>query len=106
MTRILIVILLINFKKINIHSPFFFYKGSFTLFLIIYAQRRGLLEVWNIEDGTRQLFKNVGLGCQILYSPTPLGDTSSQSKLSKCFILYKDGTLEQVIFKFIPLFKN
>ena len=70
------------------------------LFLVIYAQRRGLLEVWRMKNGPREAMVNVGLGCKLLTTNKVFGTTVSthQYSPSKLYLLHAEGNLEEIVF--------
>jgi len=82
-------------------------RNRIMLYLVIYAPRRGLLEVWQIRQGPRVAAFNVGTNCQLLQSITnPLGcwlgfgAALQQRHLAQTFILKQNGSLEQILVPF------
>ncbi|XP_067941814.1 rab3 GTPase-activating protein non-catalytic subunit-like [Watersipora subatra] len=75
-------------------------------FLLIYAPKRGLLEVWLADSGSRVGAFNVGKGCRLIYPGCSLlGVNSSTYKLVKgkicqCFLLNADGELLYITIPF------
>lgn len=61
--------------------------------LVLYAPRRGLLEVWQAPCGGRVFACNVGHGC-VLLSPPPSDDLPSVEH--SCFLLQPTGILSKV----------
>jgi len=73
-----------------------------TLFLVIYAPRRGILEIWLAEQGNRVGAFNVGKDCRLLYnSHGTLGSRAgSNGMLSNqsltCYLIEGNGNLSSI----------
>ncbi len=93
--------------------------------MVIYAPRRGLLELWEVPAGPRSLATVVGQGCQLISTQTPVeprapsSDTSgaaaladlavglrgvnpderepSAGPLGRCFVLQPTGPLSEIV---------
>ncbi|XP_029189553.2 rab3 GTPase-activating protein non-catalytic subunit-like [Acropora millepora] len=72
------------------------------LFLVIYATRRGILEIWRTEQGPRVAAFNVGKDCRLLYAGHGImglghvikqGQAPPQHTLN-CTLIQGDGTLK------------
>ncbi|KAM7446520.1 Rab3 GTPase-activating protein non-catalytic subunit [Porites harrisoni] len=72
------------------------------LFLVIYATKRGILEIWRTEQGPRVAAFNVGKDCRLLYAGHGImglghvirqGQASPQHTLN-CTLIQGDGTLK------------
>jgi hypothetical protein len=74
-----------------------FKTEPFTMFLAIYAPRRGILEVWRVRSGPREAIMDVGLGCKLLPTQTALGAPLGNYMHARCFILQKDGHIQEIV---------
>lgn len=80
----------------------------YALYLIIYAPRRGLLEIWGCQQGIRVAAFNVGKNSKLIYPGyymlTLNGSlTNDQLKTNhkiQCFILNSDGVIKNVQIPF------
>ncbi len=89
-------------------------KRKNALYLIIYAKRRGLLEVWGCQQGIRVAAFNVGKDCKLLYpgffmlslngSLTSYASSTSkhqhQNQQIQCFLINSDGILKTIHIPF------
>lgn len=74
------------------------------LFLVIYAPKRGIIEIYLTENGNRVGAFNVGKDCKLLYPGyQSLGQTAhsfnfgqSNNNSNQCFLLLSDGTLKSI----------
>ncbi|XP_047132178.1 rab3 GTPase-activating protein non-catalytic subunit isoform X1 [Hydra vulgaris] len=80
-----------------------------SLFLVIYAPKRGILEIYLTEHGGRVGAFNVGKDCRLIYNGySYLGQTnfgsdsvlSSCNKTNQCFLLQTDGLVKAVHIPF------
>lgn len=56
-------------------------RGSpYASFLVIYAPKRGLLEIWSVQRGPRVAAFNVGKNCRLLYSGYKMLNMRAESK--------------------------
>lgn len=78
------------------------------LFLVIYATKRGILEIWRTEQGPRVAAFNVGKDCRLLYAGHGImglghvvkqGQASPQHTLN-CTLIQGDGTLKTFLVPF------
>lgn len=75
------------------------YKSNnyFSQYLVIYAPRRGLLEVWKVRTGSRQYVLNVGEDCILLNSNIPFGNDYSKPGIQNCYLYHKkSGELQKI----------
>ena len=78
------------------------------LFLIIYAARRGLIEVWGCQQGVRVAAFNIGKKCQLFYpgfymlslNGSLLNEPDRLSKQFQCIIIDEEGTLKTIQIPF------
>ncbi|RDD42557.1 Rab3 GTPase-activating protein non-catalytic subunit [Trichoplax sp. H2] len=80
------------------------------LFLVIYAARRGILEIWLMQNGPRVAVFNIGKNCRLLYTGhDTLGVRFAVQSdvlnprgwnLCCCLILQPDGTLKSISIPF------
>ncbi len=69
----------------------------FALFLVIHAPRRGLIEVWRVKSGQREVVMDVGMGCKLLPTQTALGVSSAgKYQHSRCYLLRPSGIVEEI----------
>ncbi|XP_057316884.1 rab3 GTPase-activating protein non-catalytic subunit-like isoform X2 [Hydractinia symbiolongicarpus] len=70
------------------------------LFLVIYAPKRGILEIYLMEHGARVSAFNVGKGCRLIYPGYRLlGETIHSAgfkKTNQCFLLEADGVVKSI----------
>jgi hypothetical protein len=66
-------------------------------FLVIFAPRRGVLEVWRTPYGPREAFLDVGVGCRLLFTQTSLGSSDCFHQTARSYLLHKDGALEEIL---------
>ena len=74
------------------------------LFLVIYAPKRGILEIWLTEHGSRVGAFNVGKDCRLLYQGyEPLGRTGHSMQAirdvngkNQCYLLQADGSIRSI----------
>lgn len=86
----------------------------YALYLIIYAPRRGLLEVWGCQQGIRVAAFNVGKNSKLIYPGYfmltlngSLCNQSLKSSQNQCFLIDESGTIKilQIPFHLILRFK-
>ncbi len=69
--------------------------------MVVYAPRRGILEVWKMRHGPRLAILDVGMGGRLLNSHAGLGQNAAihMAKLSpaRCYFLSIDGQLKEVV---------
>ncbi|XP_038077511.1 rab3 GTPase-activating protein non-catalytic subunit-like isoform X2 [Patiria miniata] len=78
------------------------------LFLVIYAPRRGILEIWNTQQGPRVAAFNVPKSCQLLcpgYSTMGLNSLSLQDSRARphtlqCCLVQSDGLVRTISVPF------
>jgi len=70
--------------------------------VVIYAPKRGLLEIWAPWFGHRVAAFNVGLNCQLLVQTPPrtISATGGLRKGGKCSLILPDGSIRQVVVSF------
>jgi hypothetical protein len=66
------------------------------LFMVIYASRRGLLEIWPAYRGTRVGAFDVGLNCSLLQD----SDGGLLSGRSRCFLVTQQGIIKEISVPF------
>jgi Rab3 GTPase-activating protein non-catalytic subunit len=80
----------------------------YALYLIIYAPRRGLLEIWGCQQGTRIASFNVGKDSKLIYpgyfmltlNGTLSNQQAKQSQQIQCLLMKSDGTLKSLQIPF------
>jgi len=87
-------------------------ERTMPLFLVIYAPRRGILEVWHTRHGSRIGILNVGVGGRLLTTTCPLGSNLVARELSpsqqtqripfppRCFLLLPSGRLVEITIRY------
>eukprot|EP00795_Rhopilema_esculentum_P002830 gene2830-1060_t len=76
------------------------------LFLVIYAPRRGILEIWLAEQGNRVGAFNVGKDCRLIYNGYgTLGSRvssfgASSAEIVSCFLMEGNGSLSSISVPF------
>ena len=63
-------------------------------YLLLYAPRRGQLELWSLPYGARLGAKNVGFGCRLL-----TGLAHSESGEVTAELIRKDGTIQSIVIR-------
>jgi len=76
------------------------------LMVVIYGARRGILEVWRLKNGNREMMMNVGKGCKLLTTQTPLGTTIGKYQYSRCYLLNPNGLIQEITATQINTPKN
>ena len=75
-------------------------KERFSMFLAIYAPRRGILEVWQTRVGPRLILLEVGMNCKLLNTQTALGSGSSPGyNYARAYLMHSHGVVEEVVIK-------
>ena len=72
-----------------------------SLFLVIYTQRRGILEVWPVRDGPRIAAFNIGSHCTLLYCSSG-GHTRSAdgATLAQALVFRATGNVDRIHIPF------
>lgn len=78
-------------------------RNQLIFFLVIYAPKRGLIEVWRMKHGGKEAVLNVGPGGHLLNTSSLFGAPSLPTRqvqdwsVSRCYLLSKDGRLQQIV---------
>ena len=79
----------------------------YALYLIIYAPRRGLLEIWGCQQGIRVAAFNVGKNCKLVYPGYfmlslngSLCNYQLKTSPTQCFLLSSDGIIKTIHIPF------
>jgi hypothetical protein len=79
-------------------------RTNMAFFLLIYAPKRGLMEIWKMRHGTvREAVVNVGIGCVLLNTHSLLGCPSIPTRLAdewsrpRCYLLQPDGNIQEIL---------
>lgn len=80
-----------DFKEIKTET-------NLSLFLVIYAPLRGILEMWKMRHGPREAMINVGLGCKLIQTNKLFGSTTRSNLPSRLYLLHSEGDMEEIIF--------